>query len=116
MIWLGVIAAAVGGWAFYQWWIARITLGWPVAEAKLDSGDVSRSRRRFVVQLRYSYFVAGSHYGGTWFKYFRTQAEADKLLRSLQDLLVLVRYDPKSPARSYFDPYRDVRVQETSEQ
>ena len=113
MIWVGVIAGGLGAWFFYQWWMARITLGWPVAEAKLDSSAVSRGPRRWVVQVRYSYFVSGNHYGGTWFKCFRTRDEADRLVHSLSDMLVLVRYDPKSPARSYFDPYRDVRIETT---
>lgn len=121
MIWIGIIAACAAGWLIYLWWIARISLRWPVAEAKLDGGSVSASRRRglsggrfYIVQVRYSYFVAGSLYGGTWFKYFGSQAEADHLLKSLSELLVLVRYDPKSPARSYFDPYRDIRVEQQS--
>ena len=112
MLWFAIAVATLSGaWLFYQWWIARVTLRWPVAVAKLDSGTVERSTRRYVVQLRYSYFVAGSHYGGTWFKYFRTEDEADRLLHSLQELMVLVRYDPKTPARSYFDPYRDIRIE-----
>ena len=113
MAWLlGIVAALAAAWLLYQWWIERISLTWPVAEAKLDSGSVSRSRTRYVLQLRYSYFVSGSLYGGTWFKYFGTQAEADRLWESLNGLLVLVRYDPKQPARSYFDPYRDIRPYE----
>jgi hypothetical protein len=94
----------------YEWYMTRISLRWPVAEAKLDSNNVEQARARYVVRLRYSYFVSGSLYGGTYYKYFRTRAEAEHLWRSLNSLLVLVRYDPHRPERSYFNPYRDVRI------
>jgi hypothetical protein len=111
---LGVgIAALAATSLFYEWWMGRISLSWPVAEAKLDSGGVVQGKKRYVVRLRYSYFVGGSLYGGTYNKYFRTEAEADQLWKSLHELLVLVRYDPHRPERSYFDPYRDVRIGET---
>jgi hypothetical protein len=115
MTWMVVLAIAVGALALIallnEWWMGRISLRWPVAEAKLDFGEVARARRRYVVRLRYSYFVAGSLYGGTWFKHFATEAEATRLLKSLRELLVLVRYDPHQPARSYFDTFRDIRME-----
>lgn len=111
MTWVLVFSIAVAALAFtsfsYEWWMGRISLAWPVAEAKLDSTEVARTRRRYLVRLKYSYFVAGSLYGGTWLKTFRTQDEADRLKDSLHQLLVLVRYDPHRPERSWFDPYRD---------
>jgi hypothetical protein len=110
---LGGAAVALGATSLlYEWWMRRISLAWPVAEAKLDSSNVEQARTRYVLRLRYSYFVSGSLYGGTWFKYFRTQKEAEHLWKSLNGLLVLVRYDPHRPERSYFDPYRDVRIGE----
>ena len=114
MIWT-VLFGAIGALAaislLNQWWMGRISVSWPVAEAKLDSNHVEQARNRFVVRLRYSYFVSGSLYGGTWFKYFRSKNEADRLCKSLNDMLVLVRYDPKRPERSYFDPYRDIQIE-----
>ena len=115
MTWLLVLSIAIAALAltslFYEWWMGRVSLAWPVAEAKLDSGEIRRSRSRYVLRLRYSYFANGSLYGGTWFKHFRSRAEADRLWESLNGLLVLVRYDPRRPERSWFDPYRDVRVE-----
>jgi hypothetical protein len=96
----------------YRTWVRRISQSWPVAEAKLESGDVSASGRRYVLRVRYSYSVTKGLYGGEYYKYFRTQAEADYLWKSLGSLMPLVRYDPRNPTRSYFDPYRDVRVEE----
>jgi len=114
MTWLFVLSAAIaivaGTSLFYDWWLGRISLAWPVAEAKLDSSKIAKTGRGYRLQLRYSYFVAGSLYGGTWFKTFRTEKEADRLRESLHGLLVLVRYDPRRPERSYFDPYRDIRM------
>ncbi|HWZ31232.1 MAG TPA: hypothetical protein VNX18_07860 [Bryobacteraceae bacterium] len=114
---LALVCTSLG----YRWWMDRITRSWPVAEAKLDSGSVSsalvasrtRRRKRYLLNVKYSYFVAGSLYGGTWFKHFGTKEEADHLWKSLNELMVLVRYNPRKPERSYFDPYRDVRVGES---
>ena len=114
MRWLYLLAAVAGGLAcasfFYKWWLDRVSRSWSVAEAKLEERTVSQTkfRRRYLLRLRYSYLAAGNLYGGTWFKYFSTLAEADSLWNSLNGLLVLVRYDPHRPERSYFDPYRDV--------
>ncbi len=116
MTWLLIIAiSALACTAlFYEMWMRRVSLGWPVAEAKLDLNEVAKTRRRYLVRLRYSYFVAGSLYGGTWLKSFRTEMEAVRLKTSLDELLVLVRYDPKRPERSWFDPYRDSRIEKMS--
>ncbi len=114
MTWLFVFGAAIGTLAFiaatYEWWMGRVSLRWPVAEAKLDFSEVAKARMKYVVRLRYSYFVAGSLYGGTWYRHCATEAEAMRLLAALRELLVLVRYDPRRPERSYFNPYRDIRI------
>ena len=115
MTWLFVLGGAIGALTVislsYEWWMGRVSIGWPVAEAKLDFSEVGKARQKYVVRLRYSYFVSGSLYGGTWNRHCATEAEAEQLLRSLRELLVLVRYDPHQPARSYFNPYRDIRIE-----
>jgi hypothetical protein len=120
LILLGVLAV-IGFTALgYRWWMDRITLAWSVAQATLDSGHVSehthwvRGQKRtvYVLDVQYSYFVGGNLYGGAWRKQFGTKDEADKLWKSLNELPVLVRYHPHRPERTYFDPYRDVRVSE----
>ena len=102
-------------WA-YRAWVRKISATWPVAEATLDSGKVSTSGRSYVLKVHYSYSVAKGLYGGTYYKYFRTQAEAERLWSSLNALMPLVRYHPKNPTRSYFDPYRDIRIDEQAPQ
>ena len=115
MTWLFVLGSGIGSLTvislFYESWMRRVSLGWPVAEAKLDFSEVAKARRKYVVRLRYSYFVAGSLYGGTWYRHCGTEAEVEHLLASLRELLVLVRYDPRRPERSYFNPYRDIQVE-----
>lgn len=114
MTWIYVVGAAIAALGatslLYERWMSRVTLSWPVTEAVLDSYKVEKSGRRFAVRLGYSYFVGGSLYGGTYNKYFGNKADADHLLQSLFGLRILVRYDARQPARSYFDPYRDIRV------
>jgi hypothetical protein len=112
----GALSAIFSGSVLYEWWVERVSRSWPVAEVKLDSADIepARARTRYLLRLHYSYFVAGSLYGGAWFKYFRTKSEADRVWDSLQGILVLVRYDPKRHDRSYFDPFRDVRIEKSA--
>lgn len=111
-----IIAFAVlaGPLLVYRWRIRKVSGKWSVAEAKLDSGNISSARMgsRYVLRVRYSYLVSKQIYGGTYYRYFRTQAEADHLWNSLHQLMPLVRYDPHNPSRSYFDPYRDAPVGE----
>ena len=109
---LAAIAALAGPMWAYRAWVRKISASWPVAEAILDSGNVSSSGRSYVLRVHYSYSVAKNLYGGTYYKYFRTKEEADHLWKSLNTLMPLVRYNPHNPTRSYFDTYRDVRVEE----
>jgi hypothetical protein len=108
MLWtIAVVAALVGAWFYYQRWIDRVSRTWPVAEAKLESSSIAKAGRRYILRIGYSYLAGGSPYGGTWYKSFPTEAGAAQLRQSLEETLVLVRFNPDSPDRSYFDPFRD---------
>jgi hypothetical protein len=107
----GVVAMLILLPLAYGRWMDRVSRAWPVAEAILDSGKISPVKKtRHMFALRYSYIVAGQVYGGSYYKYFVNENDAAHLWTSLQAKLPLVRYDPRSPGRSYFDPYRDVQV------
>jgi len=105
-VWL---AFALAGFAKPAWnWLRRKrAAGWPTADGRIESVDVSKpsfsfttKRGYYVAELGYSYSVAGNLNLGLYKREFPTEHEADEFVRDLQGKAVVVHYDPEKPSRS----------------
>jgi len=105
-VWLAFIFA---GWSFPAWrWLRRKrAAGWPVADGRIESVEVSKptfsfttKRGYYVAELGYSYSVAGTTNSGHYRREFPTEREADEFVRDLQGKAVVVRYNPNNPSSS----------------
>lgn len=78
-----------------------------------ENGTVTRVRRSkhsvFELTVVFTYRVNNEIFSGAYTDDFRAQREAERMLRSLKNGPLYVRYDPKKPSYSVVDPYRDVR-------
>jgi hypothetical protein len=83
---------------------ARIS--WPMTEARFQKGDITGAR----VEVRFAYAVSGNEYVGFYSEDCNHRDEAEKVLRSLRNGPLYVRYNPAYAADYFIDPYRDIRV------
>jgi|SRR5882762_4390287 len=89
-------------------WLYRASWTWPTADGTITRLDVERKRdagtpsgHYFCATFTYDFLDAsGSHFSGTWYKNFSTEADArDFAARELPvGKPVVVRFDPKNPA------------------
>jgi hypothetical protein len=96
----------------------RGSQSWPWAKTTIESGLVERVRQRrgysYVLVVTYSYSVNSEKYLGTYGAPFGSEAPAQRVLKSLQDLPPPARYKPTDPSESLMDPYRDAGLAFTS--
>lgn len=97
-----------------QMWRQRRSESWPWVKTTIESGGVvSMNVQRttvYRVSVGYAYSVNGITYGGTYKEFCETEQEANDLVRSLQELPPAARYNPRRPAISVVDPYRDAAL------
>lgn len=105
-VWLAFLLA---GWMVPAWrWLRRKrAAGWPVADGRIESVEVSKPnfsfttrRGYYVAELGYSYSVAGTLNSGHYKRDFPTAGEADEFVRDLQDKAVVVHYNPNKASSS----------------
>ena len=105
-VWLAFIFA---GWSFPAWrWLRRNrAAGWPVADGRIESVEVSKpsfsfttKRGYYVADLGYSYSVAGTLNSGRYRREFPTEHDAGEFVRDLQDKAVAVHYKSTRPSSS----------------
>jgi hypothetical protein len=105
-VWLAFIFA---GWSFPAWrWLRRKrAAGWPVADGRIESVEVSKpslsfttKRGYYVADLGYSYSVAGTLNLGRYRREFPTEHDAGEFVRDLQDKAVAVHYKSTRPSSS----------------
>jgi len=103
------LAFVLAGFAKPAWnWLRRKrATGWPVADGRIESVDVSKpsfsftsKRGYYVAELGYSYSVAGNLNSGLYKREFPTEHEADEFVHDLQGKAVVVHYDPAKPSSS----------------
>lgn len=88
---------------------------WPWAAAIYDDGRVQvwhgQYANNYSVFVKFSYQAAGKTYRGWYWKLLSGygDAGAEKLLRSLREGPLYVRYHPSKPKVYVCDPFRDVR-------
>ena len=94
-----------------------LSADWPMVSATFRSGTIrtlleegwgQSTNIRLTAEL--SYRVNGSQHPAEYSERFHTEQEAAKMLRSLEQGPLYVRYDPISPSRYVIDPYRDVYI------
>jgi hypothetical protein len=109
-------------WMFYVWavfalaglakpawnWHRRQRAGgWPVAEGRLESVEITKPSFSFttkpgyyVAELGYSYSVAGTLQSGRYRREFPTEHEAEEFVRDLKGKPVAIHYNAIRPSRS----------------
>jgi len=102
-------AFALAGLAKPAWnWVRRQRAGgWPTAEGRIESVEITKpsfsfttKRGYYVVELGYSYSVAGTPQSGRYRREFPTEHEAEEFVRDLKGKAVAVRYNSTSPTSS----------------
>jgi Protein of unknown function (DUF3592) len=85
---------------------------WPIATGRIESTSLAKSKSQFfsstprgnspkiVVELGYSYSVAGNVEGGIYKRDFATDEEAVEFQRDLEGKSVAVHYNPSKPSKS----------------
>jgi hypothetical protein len=85
---------------------------WPIATGQIESASIAESKSKFfsstprgnsptiVVELGYSYSVAGNVDGGIYKRDFATDEEALEFQRDLKGRPVAVHYNPSKPSKS----------------
>jgi Protein of unknown function (DUF3592) len=105
-VWLAFILA---GWSVPAWrWLQRKrATGWPVADGRIESVEVSKpsfsfstKRGYYVAELGYSYSVPGTLNSGRYRRDFPTEQEADEFVRDLRGKPVAVHFNSNRPSSS----------------
>ena len=105
-VWLAFLLL---GWAkpVWNWFRRKRATSWPVAEGRIESIEITKprfslttKRGYYVVELGYSYSVAGVPHWGRNRRDFSTEAEAAEFARDLRDKPVAIHYDPNAPLNS----------------
>jgi hypothetical protein len=113
---------AMWPWMFYVWavfalaglakpawnWFRRERAGgWPTAEGRIESVEITKpsfsfttKRGYYIVELGYSYSVAGTPYSGRYKREFPTEPEAEEFVRDLKGKPVSVHCDSNRPSSS----------------
>jgi len=103
----------------WNWFRRQRAGGWPVAEARIESVEVSKpsfsfttKRGYYVAELGYSYSVAGTSHSGRYRREFPTEHEAEEFVRDLKGKPVAVHCNLTSPSSSaLLEPDIDVLLQ-----
>ena len=102
-------AFALAGLAKPAWnWHRRQRAGgWPVAEGRLESVEITKpsfsfttQRGYYVAELGYSYSVAGTLQSGCYRREFPTEYEAEEFVRDLKGKPIAIHYNAIRPSRS----------------
>jgi hypothetical protein len=102
-------AFALAGLAKPAWnWFRRQRAGgWPTAEGRIESVEITKptfsfttKRGYYVVELGYSYSVAGTPQSGRYRREFPTEHEADEFVRDLQGKPVAIHFNSNRPSNS----------------
>jgi hypothetical protein len=110
-VWLGLLAI---GWlrSLWRWMQRNRAESWPIATGQIESASIAESKPTFfsspsrgnspkiVVELGYSYSVAGNVEGGIYKRDFATDEEALEFQRDLKGRPVGVHYNPSKPSKS----------------
>lgn len=108
IIWVW-IAFVLIGWIAPLWkWLQRNRAsGWPIADARIESVEVTKpgfsfttKRGYYSAQLGYSYSVAGSIHSGIYKRDVPSEPEAEEFVRDLKGKSFPTHYDPSNPSRS----------------
>ena len=98
-IFLAVLAER--GW---QWLRRRKARNWPVVQGRVHSAEWRQPRtgtkRYFLADLSYYYFVKGQFYAGYHRRSFSNAAAAEEWVKSVLGASVQIRYDAQAPAVS----------------
>jgi hypothetical protein len=103
------VAFALAGLAkpAWSWFRRQRAAGWPVAEARIESIEVTKpsfsfttKRGYYVAELGYSYSVAGTSHWGRYRREFPTEGEAEEFVRDLKGKPVAVHCNSTSPSSS----------------
>jgi hypothetical protein len=91
----------------WSWLLRKRAAGWPVAEGRIESVEITKPRFSFstkrgyyVAELGYSYSVAGTPHSGRYKREFPTEHEAEEFVRDLQGKPVAVHCNSTSPSSS----------------
>jgi hypothetical protein len=91
----------------WSWFRRKRAAGWPVAEGRIESVEVTKpsisfttKRGYYVAELGYSYSVVGTPHSGRYRRELPTEYEANEFVRDLQGKSVAVHYKPDRPASS----------------
>src|SRR5437667_5494603 len=91
----------------WNWFRRKRAAGWPLAEGRIESVEITKPRFSFttrrgyyVAELGYSYSVAGTHYSGRYQRKLPTEYEAEEFVRDLQGKPVAVHCNPATPSSS----------------
>lgn len=91
----------------WRWFQRNRASSWPIADARIDSVEVTKPKFRlttkhdyYVAQFGYSYSASGSIHSGFYKRDVPTQREADEFVRGLRGKPVPAHYDPGKPSRS----------------
>jgi hypothetical protein len=112
-IWVYILKwplAFVAGWAaiyLRRWRKGRIenaAQGWPSIEGLIISAEATRVSKtsRFIVTLKYSYFLSEYHYG-EYIHDFPREADAKEFAIQLRNKRVQIRYNPSNPDKSILE-------------
>jgi hypothetical protein len=100
----------VAGWAaiLYRRWRKNrdenAAQGWPSVEGLIISAEATRIAKtsRFIVTLKYSYFLTEYHYG-EYVHDFATEAEAKEFASQLRNKHIQIRYNQSKPDKSVLE-------------
>jgi hypothetical protein len=77
---------------------------WPITEATVETAEVHAFRGTYSVNIGYSFEVNGSYMTGWEEKMFSSrETEAEAYAVSIRGQKVVIRFNPKNPARSRID-------------
>lgn len=102
--------AFVAGWTsiyIRRWRKSRdenAAQGWPSVEGLIISAEATRIAKtsRFIVTLKYSYFLTEYHYG-KYIHEFSKDSDAQEFARQLKDKHIQIRYNQSNPDKSVLE-------------
>jgi hypothetical protein len=91
----------------WSWFRRKRAAGWPVAEGRIESVEITKSsfsfttkRGYYAAELGYSYSVAGTSHSGLYRRELPTQNEAEEFIRDLKGKPVAIHYHSTSTSSS----------------
>lgn len=110
-VWL-VLIAVFQSKPIWKWIQRNREKSWPLANGKIESVDVNKSKASFIpttsrsnsptydAEVGYSYAVNGNTEAGTYKRVFGSEEDAWEFLRELKGRSVSVHYNPNKPSAS----------------